>query len=73
MLCAGYRQGGKDSCQGDSGGPFVFNSGAGYVLHGVVSFGAGCARPGAPGVYARVSNYIGWINSQVRALSAFAG
>jgi transmembrane serine protease 3 len=69
MLCAGYKQGGKDSCQGDSGGPFVFKKGQSYVLQGVVSFGVGCARAGLPGVYARVSNYIGWINEQVKALS----
>jgi len=72
MLCAGYAKGGKDSCEGDSGGPFIFNGTNGYTLQGVVSFGEGCARPGQPGVYARVSSFIPWINQQIKSLSKVA-
>jgi len=64
MICAGYSQGGKDACQGDSGGPFVTKGTNGYTLQGVVSFGVGCARPGYPGVYARVTEFLRWINTQ---------
>ncbi|XP_018326582.1 trypsin-1-like isoform X2 [Agrilus planipennis] len=50
MLCAGLPEGGKDSCQADSGGPLVINN----QLHGIVSWGNGCAKPNLPGVYANV-------------------
>ncbi|XP_077413607.1 prostasin-like isoform X2 [Vanacampus margaritifer] len=63
MICAGLRDGGKDSCQGDSGGPMVSRQGSQWVLSGVVSFGIGCARPKMPGVYARVSRYQEWISN----------
>ncbi|MEM0896660.1 MAG: serine protease, partial [Verrucomicrobiota bacterium] len=59
MLPAGLQAGGKDACQGDSGGPWVVPSpiGGGWMLAGVVSFGAGCAEPDAYGIYARVSAF----------------
>merc|ERR1712047_27727 len=65
MICAGLDAGGKDSCQGDSGGPFVCMEGNNPVITGVDSFGIGCASPGFPGVYARVSQYLDWIKANM--------
>ncbi|CAL4202489.1 unnamed protein product, partial [Meganyctiphanes norvegica] len=65
MICAGLPEGGKDSCQGDSGGPMITQDSSFYRQIGVVSWGYGCAYPGLPGVYARVTSQLSWISSQM--------
>merc|ERR1712127_551875 len=62
-MCA-YRQN-TDSCQGDSGGPLVLQEDGRNTVVGVVSYGNGCARTGYAGVYARVTNYLDWINTNI--------
>ena len=61
-LCAGYAKGGTDTCQGDSGGPLmVRNASNQYILAGITSFGDGCARPNAYGVYSQVATLSSFI------------
>lgn len=65
MFCAGYagiRGCVASACFGDSGGPLMQIDASGRaVLVGVTSFGYECGRSGAPGVFVRVSNYLGWM------------
>lgn len=66
MICAGLRQGGKDTCQGDSGGPMVNKKGTVWIQSGITSFGYGCAQPNSPGVYTLVSRYQSWISQTIK-------
>lgn len=62
FICAGYKQGGKDSCEGDSGGPMVVQRQDGrFMLTGISSWGIGCGEKYQPGVYTRISEFSEWI------------
>ncbi len=63
MICAGHREGGKDSCSGDSGGPLVLEDRPKvWYQIGSVSFGEGCGEAEHPGVYFRTTEGIQWIS-----------
>jgi secreted trypsin-like serine protease len=60
-ICAGGEVG-KDACTGDGGSPLVCQSTTGrWTVVGIVTWGVGCASD-VPGVYARVSNFLQWID-----------
>ena len=62
MVCAAYQ--GRDTCKGDSGGPMItcpLEDNGPCVQIGITSWGVGCGEPGYPGVYARVTRYVTWI------------
>ena len=67
MLCAGIpKVGGVGVCNGDSGGPLAISVSGTPYLAGVTSWGQGCAEPGYPGVFARVTAYTSWIDWAMR-------
>ncbi|XP_072391802.1 uncharacterized protein [Diabrotica undecimpunctata] len=65
MMCAGYKNGGRDSCQGDSGGPLMLQRTGRWFLIGIVSAGYSCAQPGQPGIYHRVAHTVDWITRAI--------
>ncbi|OQV19323.1 putative Transmembrane protease serine 9 [Hypsibius exemplaris] len=62
MICTATPDGGFSTCQGDSGGPYVCPNAAGqWEIHGVTSWGYGCAPARLPAVYAKVTYFTHWI------------
>ncbi|XP_009811508.1 granzyme A [Gavia stellata] len=64
MICAGAKNGGKDSCSGDSGGPLRCNN----VMRGITAFGKPnkCGTVDGPGVYTRLTKrYLQWIRKTI--------
>ncbi|KAL7580238.1 hypothetical protein ACA910_012977 [Epithemia clementina (nom. ined.)] len=67
MVCAGYWQGKIDACNGDSGGPLVLSSSIGTsrtIQVGIVSWGKGCGKAWAPGVYTSIEYMHAWIEGE---------
>lgn len=63
MICAGFKEGGKDACAGDSGGPMVTldkETGQWYLV-GTVSWGKDCGKKDFYGVYSYVYSNKNWI------------
>ncbi|XP_023335948.1 serine protease 41 [Eurytemora carolleeae] len=65
-VCAGSPSGSVErstgACVGDSGGPLQCNMKDGlWYMVGLTSFGSGCAKPGFPDVFMRISHYKRWI------------
>lgn len=66
-LCAGHLDGSTGTCVGDSGGPLQCSMVDGrWYLAGITSFGSGCAKPGYPDVYTRLSFYLPWIKNKLK-------
>lgn len=47
--------------QGDSGGPLVCQKDGAWTLVGIVSWGSGTCSTSSPGVYARVTKLMPWV------------
>ncbi|XP_053667637.1 chymotrypsin-like elastase family member 2A [Anopheles marshallii] len=72
MLCAGERNG-VGPCNGDSGGGFVFDTGDGWCVRGVVSFapnvyGTATCDPQEYVAYTDVVKYIEWLRNNTNAM-----
>ncbi|KAG8437716.1 hypothetical protein GDO86_008430 [Hymenochirus boettgeri] len=65
MVCAGAS--GASSCMGDSGGPLVCEKEGVWKLVGIVSWGSSNCSPSSPGVYARVTELVDFIEQTVAA------
>lgn len=65
-ICAGFLEGGVDACFGDAGSPLLYYCDGRETVVGIVSTGYGCALPGFPGVYTRVSTFSDWITDTIQ-------
>lgn len=63
-FCAGGELG-QDACHGDGGSPLSCLVNGYYELTGIVSWGYKCGQKNLPGLYSKVSTFVGWINQIV--------
>ena len=71
ILCA-YKPG-HGSCDGDSGGPLMCQPNYQREICGIVSLSPRCGSPLLPGLYTRVTEYIGWIRKTVENANTESG
>ena len=62
MICAGVKEGGRDSCYGDSGGPLIATVG-GKPADAEIK----CGHADVYGVYSRVASFKDWIEAKTTA------
>ncbi|KAM3955083.1 uncharacterized protein ACR2FA_011045 [Aphomia sociella] len=55
QICAGERNGGKDTCQGDSGGPAQVRDGCVWRVVAITSVGRSCGAAQTPALYAKIN------------------
>lgn len=66
MVCATGVGFSTDTCYGDSGGPLAIQNEFGtWEVHGITSFGSGCAEAPYPGVYTEVEAFVSWISPYI--------
>nr|ACR16002.2 serine protease 48 [Mamestra configurata] len=58
-------EGNKNICTGDSGGPLAVTRKGIPILIGITSFGSGDCEASQPSAFARVTSFMGWINSKL--------
>ena len=64
MICGSTKQiDEENSCQGDSGGPLICEVNGRAVMAGITSFGPQCSSFQHPAEFARVSNYVQFIET----------
>ncbi|MFH1330732.1 MAG: trypsin-like serine protease, partial [Actinomycetota bacterium] len=63
MVCAGDPAGGAGACSGDRGAPLFVEGPGGPTQVGIAGWGVGCALPGLPALYTRVSALAPWVQS----------
>lgn len=69
-ICAGDKDGVKDTCQGDSGGPIIVEHAHELFAVGITSSGQAC--PGfPPAIYTKIQSYIGWITDVLKERGEF--